>query len=157
MSLQTLLIRAGLVIAMLVAAFIGGCVEGRGQVQAKWEIARAEQARLAFDAAMAARAKEKSMNDQLQEAQHAAAAREEKLRADYAAAHAAALGLRHTVTALRGDLSRVSAEACRDIAETALDVFSECAGEYRALAEEADRLGSAAQTLTEAWPHDADQ
>lgn len=157
MSLQTLLIRACLVVAMIVAAFISGCVEGRGQVQAKWEVARAEQSRIAFDAAMAARAKEKQMNDQLQEAQHAAVVREEKLRADYAAAHAAALGLRNTVTALRGDLSRVSAEACRSVAEAALDVFSQCADQYREVAEEADRLGTAAQTLNEAWPRDPDQ
>jgi len=150
--LNPLIIRAAAVIAFLAAAFSAGCISGRDQVQHKWDAAKVAQAKLAFDAAMANREKERSMQQQLNEAQHAAAEREKKIRADYAAANAAAIGLRDTVAALRGRLSVATVEACRGTAESALVVFSQCSDEYQAVAEAADRFGSSAKTLNDAWP-----
>jgi len=150
--MNPLLIKALAIIAFIAAAFTAGCVEGRDQVQHKWDDANVAQAKVAFDAAMESRAKEQFMQQQLNEAINAASEREKKIRADYAAANAAAVGLRDSVTTLRSKLSVATVEACRGTAESALAVFSECADQYREVAEAADRYGSSATTLNDAWP-----
>lgn len=100
----------------------------------------------------AALVKERTMRKTVEDAQNAATERENKLRADYAAAHAAALGLRRTVADLRGQLATATVEACRATADAALAVFGECEAEYRTVAEAAAGHASDVETLSEAWP-----
>lgn len=140
-------------VAIFIAgAFVTGIFTGRDQVQDKWDAARAVQMQSAFAAERAARAKEQTLMTQLNEAQNAATARETKLRADYAAAHAAANSLRHTIATIRSGLPSVSADACRATADAALAVFGECQDEYREVAKNATGHASDIQTLTDAWP-----
>lgn len=140
-------------VAIFVAAsFVTGVFTGRDQIQDKWDAAKAVQTQAAFVAERLARSKEQTLMNQLTEAQNAATARETKLRADYAAAHAAANSLRHTVATLRDGLPTATADACRQTSAAALDVFSECSAEVERLANAADAHASAVKTLTDAWP-----
>lgn len=144
--------RIALIALVVVGIFGFGWVKGAGSVQARWDKARAGQLQAVIAAEQAARHKEQSMQQKLNEAQNAATEREKALRADYAAAHVAARGLRDTVAALRGQLATAPAEACRATADAALAVFGECSDRYRAVAEAADGHASDVETLTEAWP-----
>jgi hypothetical protein len=140
-------------VAIFVAAsFITGVFTGRDQVQDKWNDAKAVQTQAALAAERNARSREQALINQLNEAQYAATAREEKLRADYAAAHAAANSLRNTITAARNRLPTDTPAACHQTAATALDVFSECSAEVERLASAADAHASDVKTLTDAWP-----
>ena len=140
-------------VAIFIAgAFVTGVFTGRDQVQDKWDAARAVQVQAAFAAERLARSKEQSLMTQLTEAQNAATLRETKLRADYTAAHAAALGLRDTLAAARNRLPTDTPAACHQTAATALDVFSECSAEVERLAATADGCFSDRKTLTDAWP-----
>ena len=150
--MNPLLIRAAVVIAFIAATVIAGCVTGREQIHDKWDADKAIRMQAALTAERDARSKERSMQQQLNEAINAAAERETKLRADYSAANAAARGLRNDIAAVRSKLSIATVEACRGTAETALVVFGECADQYQSLAQDADRLGSSAKTLNDAWP-----
>lgn len=134
------------------AMFAWGWSSGGARVQAQWDRAALAQQADRLAAEQAARATEQAMQQQLQEAEHAAAEREKKLRADYAAAHAAARGLRDTISALRNELPDAAGTASRATAGTALALLGECADQYRAVAEAADGHASDVQTLTAAWP-----
>lgn len=139
-------------LAVIVGTYAFGHSHGAAMVQARWDAASLAQAEAAAEAEAESREKERSFQQQLNEARNAATEREKKLRADADAARTAALGLRDTVAALRGQLSAASPETCRRIAGAAVDVFDECADAYRAVAEAADRFGSSAQTLNDGWP-----
>lgn len=140
-------------IGLLIAGiFLTGLSVGRDQVQIKWDRAVNKQLMQTAQLEAENRKKEQSMQQKLNESQNAAAERETKLRADYAAAHAAAVGLRDTVAALRGGLSATPVEACRSTADAALAVFGECSAEVGRLAEAADGHASDVVTLREAWP-----
>lgn len=140
-------------LAAIAAALVAfGWAKGAGSVHDRWDSDNAARMNAAFVAEQQFRAKEHSMQQQLNEATNAAAERETKLRADYAAANAAALGLRNNIATLRNKLSVATVEACRSTAESALVVFSECADKYQSVAEDADRFGSGAKTLDDAWP-----
>lgn len=142
---------AGFVL-LVAALFLSGVSVGRDQIQIKWDRAVSKQLEKSIRADAENRKKEQSMQQKLNEAQNAATERETKLRADYAAAHAAAVGLRDTVAALRGGLSATPIEACRSTADAALAVFGECSAEVGRLAEAADGHASDVVTLREAWP-----
>ena len=140
-------------VAIFIAgAFVTGIFTGRDQVQDKWDAARAVQMQSAFAAEQQARSKELFLMSQLHEAQNAAIVRETKLRADYAAAHAAANGLRDTIAAARNRLPTTAVSACQQTADTALVVFGECTAEIERLASAADGHAADVQTLTDAWP-----
>lgn len=98
------------------------------------------------------RAKEQTWQFQLSEAQDAAKKRETKLLADATAARSAAGSLRDDLAAIRRDLPGLAADACREQADRLADVFGACVGEYRDMAEEADRINSGRQELMDAWP-----
>lgn len=134
------------------AAFFSGLITGRDYVQDKWDAARATQTQAAFAAERNARAKEQILMTQLAEAQNAATLRETKLRADYAAAHAAANSLRHTIATIGHGLPTSTADANRQTAAAALAVFSDCSATVEQLAATADGHASDVQTLTDAWP-----
>lgn len=140
-------------VAIFIAgAFITGIFTGRDQVQDKWDAARAVQVQAAFAAERLARSKEQSLITQLTEAQNAATLRETKLRADYTAAHAAALGLRDTLAAARQRLPADPATAGGQTATTGLDLLGECSTTIEQLAAAADAHASDVKTLTDAWP-----
>ncbi|HLO65043.1 MAG TPA: DUF2514 family protein [Azonexus sp.] len=145
---------AGVVAALIVIVglYLLGRHDGAADVRADWNKEKLALTQAAIEADKRARDQELSMQHKLNEAQNAATEREKALRADYAAAHAAARGLRDTVAALRGQLATASPEACRATADAALAVFGECADRYRAVAEAADGHASDVETLTEAWP-----
>lgn len=140
------------VLALVAGLYFLGKHDGAEDVRADWNKERLALAQAAIEADRHARDEKQSMQQKLNEAQNAATEREKALRADYAAAHAAARGLRDTVTALRGQLAAASPEACRATADAALVVFGECAERYRAVAEAADGHASDVETLSEAWP-----
>lgn len=146
-----------LVLAIAAALIFGavyalGHAHGAAGVQAAWDKAKADQLQATIAAEASARQKEHEMTTKLEQAQNEATERETKLRADYAAAHAAALGLRDTVDSLRRSLSGDSIEACRATADAALAVFGECQARYGAVAEAADGCASDVKTLSDAWP-----
>lgn len=143
---------AAAVLLTLTAVYALGRSHGADAVQARWDAAVVRQSLTAARAEAESRAKEQSMQRKLNEAQNAATEREKALRADYAAAHAAARGLRNTVAALRSQLSDAPAEACRATADAALAVFSECTDRYGAVAEAAGGHASDVRTLSDAWP-----
>lgn len=137
---------------ILIAIYSLGRSHGADAVRAKWNAETIIQQQAAHAAELNARAKEQALMNKAQEAQNAATARETKLRADYAAARSAALGLRDTVDALRRGLSADSVEACRATADAALAVFGECQARYGAVAEAADGHASDAAKFADAWP-----
>ena len=140
-------------VAIFIAgAFVTGIFTGRDQVQDKWDAARAVQMQSALAAERAARAKEQTLMTQLNEAQNAATARETKLRADYAAAHAAANSLRHTLAAARQRLPADPAATGSQTATTGLELLGECSAAVEQLAAAADAHASDVKTLTDAWP-----
>ncbi len=100
----------------------------------------------------AAREKESEHNRQLQEAQHAAAARERAIRTDADRARNSSDRLRDQLATIKRNLPSLAADACRVKADALADVFGESVTEYRALAEEADRLANDRQLLIESWP-----
>lgn len=134
------------------AIFAAGWSHGAGSVQAKWDAEKIILQQQAHATELASRAKEQSLMNKLTEAQNAATIREQKIRADADAARAAAGGLHDTIAALRGELSKATAEACRSTADAALAVFGECQARYGALAEAADRHASDAELCLDAWP-----
>jgi len=127
-------------------------VHDQAQQQLGYDRAVAEYKAAKSIADRAALAKERNMQKQKDEAINAAAERETKIRADYAAAHAAALGLQRTVADMRGQLATASVEACRTTAAASLTVFGECEDQYRAVAAAADGHASDVKTLSDAWP-----
>lgn len=136
----------------IAGAFVTGIFTGRDQVQDKWDAARAVQVQAAYAAERSARAKEQTLMTQLTEAQNAATLRETKLRADYAAAHTAALGLRDTLAAARQRLPADPAATGSPIATTGLELLGECSATVEQLAAAADAHASDVKTLTDAWP-----
>lgn len=137
---------------VLLAIFASGWSHGAGAVQAKWDAEKVVMQQQAHAAELASRAKEQSLMTKLTEAKNAATIREQKIRADADAARAASGGLRDTIAALRGELSKATAEACRSTADAALAVFGECQARYGAVAEAADRHASDASLYLDAWP-----
>lgn len=146
---------AGMAIAAAVVlgmTYLTGRSHGADSVQAKWDAERVQQAAIAAAAEQQSRNKERQMQQQLDEARHAHAEREKKLRADYAAVHAAALGLRDTVAARRSELPAATESTARATADAALAVFGECAAAVGALAAAADGHATDAQLCRDAWP-----
>lgn len=111
-----------------------------------------DQAAVADAASETARLKERAWNKQLEDARNEATKRETAIRADAAAARQSADGLRGDLAELRRQLPELAADACRQRADTLADVLSQCAADYRGMAETADRLASDRKTLMDAWP-----
>ena len=138
--------------AVVAAVFIGGWSAGSTHEQSSWQAEKLAMAATRDKQINEARAAESAMREQVRKAQEYAQKREEKLVADAAAAGRAADGLRSQIASLRRGLSAATAEANRRTADAALDVFQQCADEYRAVAQAADRHASDAVTLDQAWP-----
>ena len=108
--------------------------------------------RQALAAEQAARAKEQSINEKIRKAEQDAADREKRHRAELAIAESRYIRMRDDFAELRNRLPGLSAAACAATADAALDVFQQCADEYRALAQAADGHGEDARKLIESWP-----
>lgn len=100
----------------------------------------------------AARATEKRLNKQLEDAQNAATIREQALSTAAATSAAAVGSLRNTIDNFKRDLPNATAEASRKAAVAFATVFSDCAGKYQDMAAIADRHASDVKTLMDAWP-----
>lgn len=153
-ALQPYLWLIKLLAAALAAAGIGYGIHmhNQSQQQIGYDRAVGEYRATKSVADQAALVKERKMQKQKDEAIDAATERETKIRADYAAAHAAAIGLQRSVADLRGQLATASVEACRTTADAALAVFGECEDQYRAVATAAAGHASDVKTLSDAWP-----
>ncbi|MCG9079406.1 hypothetical protein [Laribacter hongkongensis] len=138
--------------AVVAAVFIGGWWAGSTHEQSSWQAEKLAMSVERDRQIDAARQAESRLRAQVMEAQEDAQKREEKLVADAAAAGRAADGLRSQIASLRRGLSAATAEANRRTADAALDVFQQCADEYRAVAQAADQHASDAVTLDQAWP-----
>ena len=138
--------------AVVAAVFIGGWWAGSMHEQSSWQAEKLAMAATRDKQINEARRAEAAMREQVRKAQEDARKREEKLVADAAAAGRAADGLRSQIASLRRGLSAATAEANRRTADAALDVFQQCADEYRAVAQAADQHASDAVTLDQAWP-----
>ena len=138
--------------AVVAAVFIGGWCAGSTHEQSSWQAEKLAMAATRDKQINEARKAEAAMREQVRKAQEYAQKREEKLVADAAAAGRAADGLRSQIASLRRGLSAATAEANRRTADAALDVFQQCADEYRAVAQAADQHANDAVTLDQAWP-----
>ena len=144
--------RSWIAAAAVVAVFIGGWWSGSTHEQSSWQAEKLAMSVERDRQIDAARQAESRLRAQVMEAQEDARKREKTLVADAAAAGRAADGLRSQIASLRRGLSAATAEANRRTADAALDVFQQCADEYRAVAQAADQHASDAVTLDHAWP-----
>ena len=138
--------------AVVAAVFIGGWWAGSMHEQSSWQAEKLAMAATRDKQINEARKADAAMREQIRRAQEDARKREETLVADAAAAGRAADGLRSQIASLRRGLSAATTEANRRTADAALDVFQQCADEYRAVAQAADQHASDAVTLDQAWP-----
>ena len=142
------------------AVIAAACAWGAWQIQNvryaslqhDFDTYRVEAAEQRDLATQAARLAEKKNTQRLQEALDEAAQREANHLASADAARAAVTGLRKQLAGYRSSLSTGSPEACRVYAGTVAELFGNCAEEYRAVAEDALRLGNSAITLNASWP-----
>ena len=138
--------------AVVAAVFAGGWWAGSVHEQAGWQAEKLAMSAERDRQINEARRAEAAMREQIRKVQADAAEREKRITADAAAAGRAADGLRSQIASLRRGLSAATAEANRRTADAALDVFQQCADEYRAVAQAADQHASDAVTLDQAWP-----
>ena len=113
------------------------------------------QAEVEMNAATAKRAaldKEKFWLGEIENARINAKSREARLKRDVANAQSAVVGLRNELGTLQARLATSTDEAVLNAAASIGALFVQCADDYRAMAEIADRHASDVQTLTEAWP-----
>ncbi len=118
---------------------------------------RLEQTNERLDAVSQARADERAITKNYQEAINEATKRETKLRADADTARRTVDGLRGTLYEFRASLPGASTAALITRADTAAELFGACVNEYRSVAESADRHASDAVMLIEAWPSNVDR
>lgn len=107
---------------------------------------------LAMNAEIQANETESKWRKTIEDSQHAFAEREKRLQADFINSSAANNGLRNTIESIKRSLPTNTSEANRAYADTANELLSECATEYRSMAESADRHANEAATLSEGWP-----
>lgn len=120
----------------------GGIVDGRAEVQSKWEADKAERMAAALKASEAARAKEAALR-----------AQRDKVEAEYARAKknaaSAAAGAADELGRLRAELAQAAAGAPRGGASSPSggthgagtgELLGACAGDYQTVARDADRL-----------------
>ena len=144
--------RLALLAVAFAAAFGAGFVLNGWRLNAKISQINEEQAEAAREFEKAARAKELTWNQRLQEAQNAGKRRETNLRNDAVAANRTSDRLRDELETIIRQLPDLADDAIRQRADTITKLFNECQRDYRDLAEKADRITSDRQTLMDAWP-----
>lgn len=148
----TLLIKVGLVIAALLAAWLNGRMSGANAVQQKWDVAKVEYAAMIESAKATALTKERELTAQRDIAIKGRDEREKANRILATAATTANNGLRDTLATIRSSVPSDSIETLRHRADTLAVLLGECTREYRGLGESADRHANDVQTFDEAWP-----
>ena len=145
------------------AAFIGAVALGFG---AAWNIQglrvdaldvefgqyRNEAEQNAIAAKDVALEKERFWRQEVENARINAQSREARLKRDVANAQSAVVGLRNDLSALRSRLATSTEASCLATADSLGILLGQCAEDYRAMAEVADRHAADVQTLTESWP-----
>lgn len=106
----------------------------------------------AIAAKRAALDKERFWIGEIENARINAQSREARLKRDVANAQSAVVGLRNDLGALRARLATSTEASCLATADSLGVLLGQCAENYRAMAEVADRHASDVQTLIEAWP-----
>jgi hypothetical protein len=147
MSWRILILLTGAAIA-----FGSGWLANGWRLNQQIERMHAEQAQAELSAALDAGIKTAELTKQVEDARNEATKREQDLRRSAAGARAAADGLRDELAAIRQSLPDLAGDACRQRADTLADILAQCSGNYRELAEKADRIASDRQTLIQAWP-----
>ena len=117
-----------------------------------YDKAVAEYAVKLADAKEVARQKDIANAKQLQDAQNAAAQRDQTLRSVAAAATASANSLHDTIANISRGVSAATTDALRQSTRTLGQVLDQCSNRYRSVAESADRANADKQTLIQAWP-----
>lgn len=145
------------------AAFIGAVALGFG---AAWNIQglrvdaldvkfgkyRNEVEQNAIAAKDVALEKERFWRQEAENARINAQSREARLKRDAANAQSAVVGLRNELGTLQARLATSTDETVLNAAASIGILLGQCAEDYRAMAEVADRHASDVQTMTEAWP-----
>ena len=106
----------------------------------------------AIAAKRAAMDKEQFWRQEVENARINAQSRESRLKRDVANAQSAVVGLRNDIGTLRARLATSTEASCLATADSLGVLLGQCAENYRAMAEVADRHASDVQTLSEAWP-----
>ena len=120
--------------------------------QIGYDKAVAEYTAKELEATKAARAREQALAAQLSEAQNAAAIREQTIKTLASAAAVSSGGLRDTIAGINARVPNDSVLALGNAVRTLGQVFTECEGRRRQVAEDAERLNSEKRTLVESWP-----
>lgn len=145
-------IKSALVTLLVLALFAFGYHVGGEHVQAQWNIAKLAQAQVAAKAETENRTKEQAWAKQLEDAQNEATQLKTAALADADAARRSNDSLRDQLSTAKRAVSTASADAVRQYAATLSDVFEDCAGKYRSLAEAATGHATDIRTLTNGWP-----
>lgn len=145
------------------AAFVGAVAIGFGiawnlqgmrldALEIEFKQYQNEVERNAVAAKRAAMDKEQFWKQEVENARINAQSREARLKRDAANAQSAVVGLRNELGTLQARLATSTDEAVLNTAASIGALFVQCADDYRAMAEVADRHASDVQTLIEAWP-----
>ena len=142
-------IQIALAVAVALAALWG---YGSHQRSLGYAEAQNEYTQRALVATQAARNRELTLQNQLQEAQNESLRNQIALTSAADRARSELDGLRDELTALNDRLSRATADTVRQYARTANAVLRECAARYSELAAKADRHANDSLMLQRAWP-----
>ena len=96
--------------------------------------------------------KERFWIGEIENARINAQSREARLKRDVANAQSAVVGLRNDLGSLQARLATSTEASCLATADSLGILLGQCAEDYRAMAEVADRHAADVQTLTESWP-----
>lgn len=145
------------------AAFVGAVAIGFGlawnlqgmrldALEIEFKQYQNEVERNAVAAKRAAMDKEQFWKQEVENARINAQTRESRLKRDAVNAQSAVVGLRNELGTLQARLATSTDETVLNAADSLGVLLAQCAEDYRAMAEVADRHASDVQTLTEAWP-----
>lgn len=115
---------------------------------------RAEYTAAALKADQAARAREQSLQSQVNKAQSDAQIRSKTLQAAADSARRSADSLRDQLAAARSQLSTASRTSLAEYAATSSQLLAECGTAFTDMAKEASGHASDALMLEQAWPRD---
>lgn len=137
---------------LFIAGISTGWVANGWRLSSTLENWKKEQVEKLARAEQKARETETEWNRKIQEANNHAIEREKTIRTDADRARNAVDRLRRQLAALGNSLPRDTGTACLQRTDTLTELFADCAGKYRSMAETADRLDSDRRKLKEVWP-----
>jgi hypothetical protein len=149
MLLSNRYVQLALVVVVALAALWG---YGKHERNLGYSDAQTEYTQRALVATQAARKRELTLQNQLQEAQNESQRNQIALTAAADSARTELDGLRWELATINDRLSRSTADALRQYARTANAVLAECTDRYSRLAQKADQHANDALMLQRAWP-----